>query len=183
MTKIYRKILFFLLLVIYSTSHINAQSYPIYKKFASIAVLDQDALFSKSHWGLNILNNVEIRAAKLAMENRSIEKELETEELSLTKIRKIKSKLEFNILALEFDKKVKNIRNVQNNKQLEINNYLKKNRVLFFQKVTPILLTFIDELGVEVLLNKDTVALASFGSDITNVAISRINENLNIDNN
>ena len=132
---------------------------------------------------MKILNNVEKRVTKLATENRTIEKELEFEELNLTKVRKIKSKLEFNVLALEFDKKVKNIINIQDNKQIEINNYLNKNRILFFQKVTPILLAFIDELGVEVLLNKDTVALASLGSDITNAAISRINENLEVNDN
>ena len=39
-------------------------------------------------------------------------------------------------------------------------------------------LNYIDELGIEVLLNKDTVALASLGSDITQSAINRINEKL-----
>jgi Skp family chaperone for outer membrane proteins len=33
-------------------------------------------------------------------------------------------------------------------------------------------------LGVEVLLNKDTVALASTGSDITKAAIAKINSQL-----
>ena len=49
---------------------------------------------------------------------------------------------------------------------------------IFFEKITPILLSFIDELGVEVLLNKDTVALASTGSDITKAAIAKINSQL-----
>ena len=48
----------------------------------------------------------------------------------------------------------------------------------FLTKITPILLNYIDELGIEVLLNKDTVALASLGSDITQSAINRINEKL-----
>ena len=38
------------------------------------------------------------------------------------------------------------------------------------------LLSFIDELGVEVLLDKDTVALASTGSDITNITIKKVND-------
>jgi hypothetical protein len=33
-------------------------------------------------------------------------------------------------------------------------------------------------LGIEVILNKDTVALASLGSDITKSAINRINNKL-----
>ena len=104
--------------------------------------------------------------------------ELELEEFNLTKVRKITAKIKFDILAIEFDNKVKKIRDEQSLKQHKINNYLNENRKLFFEKITPILLNYIDELGIEVLLNKDTVALASLGSDITQSAINRINEKL-----
>ena len=73
---------------------------------------------------------------------------------------------------------MKKIRLEQADKQRKINIYLNKNRKLFFEKVTPILLAYINELGIEVLLNKDTVAFASLGSDITKSAINKINENL-----
>jgi Skp family chaperone for outer membrane proteins len=73
---------------------------------------------------------------------------------------------------------VKKIRLEQADKQRKINIYLNENRKLFFEKVTPILLAYINELGIEVLLNKDTVALASLGSDITKSAINKINEKL-----
>ena len=62
--------------------------------------------------------------------------------------------------------------------QRKINDFLNDNKKIFFEKITPILLGFIDELGVEVLLNKDTVALASTGSDITKAAIAKINSQL-----
>ncbi|MDC1292189.1 OmpH family outer membrane protein [Amylibacter sp.] len=154
------------------------QSYPVYQKLSTIAILDQESLFSNTKWGKNIFKNVENKVTKLAAENRTIESELEVEELNLTKVRKITSKMEFDILAIEFDKKVKKIRDEQSFKQREINNYLNENRKLFFEMITPILLNYIDELGIEVLLNKDTVALASLGSDITKSAINRINEKL-----
>ena len=160
-------------------SHFSyGQTYPTYQKLSTIAILDQESIFSNTKWGKNILKNVEEKVTKLASENRRIESELELEELNLTKVRKITAKIEFDILAIEFDKKVKKIRNEQALKQREINNYLNENRKLFFAKITPILLNYIDELGIEVLLNKDTVALASLGSDITQSAINRINEKL-----
>ena len=123
--------------------------------------------------------SVEDKVSKLSYENRIRESELELEESNLTKIRKTISKLEFDILAIEFDEKVKKIRIEQADKQRKINVFLNENRKLFFEKVTPILLDYINELGIEVLLNKDTVALASLGSDITKSAINRINEQLN----
>ena len=160
------------------TNFSYAQTYPVYQKLSTIAVLDQDSLFSDTNWGKNILKNVEDKVTKLASENRLIESELVLEELNLTKVRKITEKNEFDILAIQFDKKVKEIRDEQSLKQRKINNYLNENKKLFFEKVTPILLNYIDELGIEVLLNKDTVALASLGSDITKSAINRINEKL-----
>ena len=155
-----------------------AQSYPIYKKPSAIAVLDQDSLFSESEWGKKVLKNVEDKVSKLSDENRIRESELELEESNLTKIRKTISKIEFDVLAIKFDEKVKKIRLEQADKQRKINIFLNENRKLFFEKVTPILLDYINELGIEVLLNKDTVALASLGSDITISAINKINEQL-----
>ena len=168
----------FSILFICLSSFSYGQTYPLYKKLSAIAVLDQESLFSETYWGKNILKNVEKKVTELAAENRFIEDELELEEFNLTKVRKITAKIEFDVLAIEFDNKVKKIRKQQSSKQREINNYLNENRKLFFEKVTPILLNYIDELGIEVLLNKDTVALASLGSDITQSAINRINEKL-----
>ncbi|MDB3878294.1 OmpH family outer membrane protein [Amylibacter sp.] len=162
----------------FNASFSLSQTYPIYKNLSAIAVLDQEALFVESDWGKEILSQIELKVSSLAKENRSIENLLETEELLLTKRRKIISKLEFDVLAFEFDTKVKQIRTEQAIKQRKINNFLNDNKIIFFEKITPILLSFIDELGVEVLLNKDTVALASTGSDITKAAIAKINSQL-----
>lgn len=172
------KYVFISVLFICLTNFTYGQTYPVYKKLSAIAVLDQESLFSETEWGRNILKNVEDKVTELAAENRLIESELEIEELNLTKVRKNTSKIEFDLLAINFDDKVKKIRLEQADKQRKINIYLNKNRKLFFEKVTPILLDYINELGIEVLLNKDTVALASLGSDITISAINKINEQL-----
>ncbi|MDA9582174.1 OmpH family outer membrane protein [Amylibacter sp.] len=175
--KIFKYVLINVLFICF-TNLSYAQTYPVYKKFSSIAVLDQDALFSESEWGKRVLQNVENQVSQLSQENRTIETALELEESELTKTRKTISKIEFDVLAIKFDEKVKKIRLEQADKQRKINIFLNKNRKLFFEKVTPILLDYINELGIEVLLNKDTVALASLGSDITISAINKINEQL-----
>ena len=172
------KYVFISVLFICFTNISYGQTYPVYKKLSTIAVLDQDALFSESEWGKKILKEVENQVSKLSDENRSIETALELEESKLTKVRKTISKIEFDVLAIKFDEKVKKIRLEQADKQRKINIFLNENRKLFFERVTPILLDYINELGIEVLLNKDTVALASLGSDITISAINKINEQL-----
>tara|TARA_B100000780_G_scaffold277589_1_gene248660 strand:- start:1254 stop:1769 length:516 start_codon:yes stop_codon:yes gene_type:complete len=153
-----------------------SQIYPIYNEIPSIAVVDKEALFRKSKWGKEILNQIELLVSSLATENENIKNNLETEELTLTEKRELVSKLEFNIMAFDFDLKVKKIRTQQADKQNNINSLLNNKRALFFEKSAPILLTLINDLGVEVLLNKDMVALTSLESDITQIAIKRINE-------
>ncbi len=73
---------------------------------------------------------------------------------------------------------MQNIRKQQGEKQKNINFLLNDKRTQFFERITPILLMLINDLGVEVLLKKDTVALASLGSDITLIAIKWIDETL-----
>ena len=174
------KVIILLIPIFYfcSTNSSISQTYPIYNEIPSIAVVDQEALFAKSKWGKNILNQVELLVSSLATENRSIEKGLENEELFLTEKRKLISKKEFNVFALEFDLKVQNIRKQQGEKQKNINFLLNDKRTQFFERITPLLLMLINDLGVEVLLKKDTVALASLGSDITLIAIKWIDETL-----
>jgi Skp family chaperone for outer membrane proteins len=160
-----------------STPHpISAQTFPLFEPQTTIAVVDQDALFTDSDQGKAIFDQIEKAGEALAVENRTIERELEAEEELLTEQRKTLPGEEFDILAQEFDAKVKQIRTTQAQKQRDLNVQLASLRAEFFEKITPILLTFIDERGIEVLLNKDTVALASRGSDITQAAIQRINE-------
>ena len=73
------------LVFIFNANSSLSETYPIYKNLSSIAVLDQEALFTDTIWGKNILNEIEVKVSLLAKENRSIESLLETEELLLQK--------------------------------------------------------------------------------------------------
>ena len=134
------KYVFISVLFICFTNFSHGQTYPVYKKLSRIAVLDQDSLFSESVWGKKVLKNVENQVLKLSNENIVIQTALELEEAELTEVRKTISKIEFDVLAIKFDQKVKKIRSEQADKQRKINGFLNDNRKLFFEKVTPILL-------------------------------------------
>ena len=70
------KYVFFNVLFICLANISYAQTYPVYKNFSAIAVLDQDALFSESEWGKRVLKNVENQVSKLSNENIVIESAL-----------------------------------------------------------------------------------------------------------
>jgi len=154
----------------------SAQTFPIFGTDVKIAVLDQEQLFLSSDAGLSIRQDFEEQSRALAAENDRIQKELEEEELKLTEIRKTLPSEEFAILADEFDTKVRTIRNGQSQKERDLNLGLTNQRSQFFQKATPVLLQLINDLGIEVVLNKETVVLAAEGTDITLAAIQRVNE-------
>ena len=159
-----------------SAGPVVGQTFPIFGTGAKIAIVDQEALFTQSALGKAIINGYAVRGKELALENAMIQKSLEQEELQLTKDRKTMVVAEFTILAQEFDEKVKRIRVEQANKERAINQELSQDRKIFFEKMTPILLGFIDDNGIEVVLNKETVVLATTGQDITQAAIQRIDE-------
>lgn len=117
------KYVFINVLLICFTNISYAQTYPVYKNSSAIAVLDQDALFSESEWGKEVLKNVEKKVSKLSDENRSIETALELEESELTKVRKTISKIEFDVLAIKFDEKVK---------KLDQNKQINNEKLIFF---------------------------------------------------
>jgi Skp family chaperone for outer membrane proteins len=171
---IFKRLLVMLLLSL--PMSVTAQSFPVFDGVAGIGIVDQDALFSQSNAGRGYVSAFETAGKQLAAENLSIQQSLEVEERELTEIRKTLSSKEFEILALDFDKKVKRIRAEQATKERTLTQQLAQNRASFYEDITPILLALLEERKIEVLLNKKTVVLAVRGSDITQVAIQRINE-------
>jgi len=153
-----------------------AQTFPVFEDSLKIGVVNQEVLFTGSHFGKSKLKVFESSGAILTMENIAIQEELEQEERTLTELRKTIEVAAFQELALDFDAKVKKIRATQARKERDLNIQLSKERAAFFEQISPILLTFVQERGIEVLLNKETVVLAVRGSDITQAAIQRINE-------
>ena len=153
-----------------------AQTFPIFDNNLRIGIVDQEALFTRSTVGKIRISSFEIAGKKLALENISIQEALEKEELSLTAQRKTLAPDEFEKLALLFDLKVKKVRSKHTTKERELNLQLARDRATFYERATPLLLAFLEEREIDVLLNKDTVVLATRGSDITQAAIQRINE-------
>lgn len=157
----------------------SAQSFPVFEDNNAIATVDQEALFTRSEAGRAFLSKFETAGKELSAENLKIQDRLEKEERALTETRKTMPPEEFKKLAIAFDQNVKRIRSEQAAKERDLNLQLTRDRSSFYDKITPILLAFMQERGIEILLNKETIIIATHGSDITQAAIQRINEVLN----
>lgn len=143
-----------------------------------ILTIESDRLFSDSAFGQRVAREIEAQSAVLAAENRRIEAELTQEEKDLTARRPEMEAAAFRILADAFDTKVQAIRREREAKARELGRMQEASRTLFLNTARPILESLMREAGAAVILERSSVFLSANVSDITNLAISRIDSAL-----
>lgn len=139
-----------------------------------ILTIEADRLFSQSAFGTRIANEIEAESAVLAAENRKIEAELTAEEKDLAARRAEMEPDAFRALADAFDEKVQSIRRTQDAKARTLNQKADKARVDFLRAARPVLEALMRESGAGVILERGSVFLSANATDITDVAITRI---------
>jgi Skp family chaperone for outer membrane proteins len=140
-----------------------------------ILTIEPDRLYNDSEFGKRVVRQLEAESAVLVAENRRIEAELTAEEKELT-IRRTEIQPEaFRTLADAFDKKVQETRRTQDAKTRELSQRSDARRRIFLQTARPILENLMRETGAGVILDRDTIFLSANATDITNLAIERIN--------
>lgn len=145
---------------------------------SAILTIDSERVFNTTIAGRRIAADLEDRLNALAQENRRIEAELVAEELDLTERRVTMDTDEFRALADAFDEKVQRIRAEQDAKQRVLERIGDTGRQSFIEAIGPILSRIGRERGAVVILERRDVLLSSDNIDITDEAITRINEAL-----
>ncbi|MHA6262042.1 OmpH/Skp family outer membrane protein [Arenibacterium sp. CAU 1754] len=142
---------------------------------SAILTISSDRLFSGSDYGRRVAAEIEADGAILSAENRKIEAELTAEEHELTTKREQMGPDEFRALADAFDEKVQEIRRTQDTKARTLSQRGEEARVAFYQAARPVLAALMREAGAGVILERSSVFLSANATDITDIAISRIN--------
>ncbi len=143
-----------------------------------ILTIDSDRLFLDSDFGKRVVAEVEAKGAVLATENRKIEADLEAEEKRLTTVRATMSPEEFRTLANEFDEKVQQTRQVQATKGRALNALLDQEREVFERAAAPVLERLMRSADAAVILDLRAVFVSASAIEITDDAISLLNETL-----
>lgn len=139
-----------------------------------VLTIVSDDLFAKSAFGQRVAAELEAESAILAAENSRIEAELSAEELELTERRPAMEVTEFRALADAFDQKVRETRQVQLSKARALTQKADLARGEFWEFALPVLETMMRDAGASVVLERSSVILSSGSTDITDLAISRI---------
>ncbi|MBL3704134.1 OmpH family outer membrane protein [Sulfitobacter sp. BDSS02] len=144
--------------------------------FAQTAILtiSSERLFNDSAFGKRIDREIETEGEALAEENNRIAAELTAEEHELTEKRADMDPETFRELADAFDEKVQKIRGEQDHKTRVLAEKNDKARAIFLNAVRPILAEVMRESGAGVILERSSVFLSANATDITDLAIERI---------
>ena len=142
---------------------------------SAILTISSDRLFTDSAFGKRIAREIEADGAVLAAENRRIESELTAEEQELTERRAGMEPEEFRKLADAFDAKVQTIRSVQDGKARALGQRRDEARGAFYEAARPVLAGLMQESGAGVILERSSVFLSANATDVTELAIERIN--------
>ncbi len=141
---------------------------------SGVVTIQSDVFFRDSAFGKRVAGELEAEGAVLTAENRQIEGALRAEEQELAVRRSQMEPEAFRRLADAFDQKVQATRRAQEQKLREINELGDVARREFLQAADPILLAIMREAGAGAILEKSTVFRSSEATDITQLAISRI---------
>lgn len=151
-----------------------AQAQQLGVRQTNLLTITFDRVFSDSAFGKRIASEIEAESRILAAENRRIEAELTAEEQELTTRRPEMEPDEFRVLADAFDVKVQTNRISQDAKTRALTQKRDGARAEFLQEVTPVLGALMQETGASVILERSSVFFSSDATDITDLAIKRI---------
>ncbi len=139
-----------------------------------ILTIDPDRLYADSAFGQRVARELEADSAVLAAENGRIQAKLTEEERELTDRRTTMDAGAFRTLADAFDEKVQTIRRQQDAKTRSLNTKQEASRIMFFNAARPVLENLMREAQAAVILERTTVFLSANVSDVTDLAIARI---------
>jgi len=143
---------------------------------SDILVLDPDRLYGETLLGQRIAEDLLAEREKLIAHNRKVEAELSAEEKALTELRATKSAVEFRALADEFDTKVQKIRRTSEREVRDHERNKERAPILFMRTIEPVLAKLLQDANGAVIMDMRNVLLRSDVIDITDVAISRVDE-------
>jgi Skp family chaperone for outer membrane proteins len=147
-------------------SYLKADTYPN----TSIAIVDLNLILSES------------KAAKSATKDfEEIQKDTESEIVESDKLIEQQSVIApeaFEVKAQDYEKKLQNYQADKQNKLRKLEGALQKARNQILENVKPILEDLSKELGVTVILEKNSVLLSATNMDITDEVIKKLNKEL-----
>jgi Skp family chaperone for outer membrane proteins len=168
----------FLILLLISTfiglSSYADESYPN----TSIAVVDLNVILTDSKAAIDATKQFEILQKSTEDELIKSDKEMLEERNKLLEQQSVIAPEAFELKAKDYENKLQNYQIEKQNKLRNLEGVLQKARNENLQGIKPILEDISKELGVTVILEKNSVLLSATNMDITKSVIKKLNKEL-----
>ena len=175
MIKLNKKIntLAIISLILYITN-VHADTYPN----TSIAIVDLNLILSESKAAKDATKQFEKIQSDTEAEIIESDKSMLDERNKLIEQQSVIAPEAFEIKAKDYEKKLQNYQSEKQNKLRKLEGTLQNARNVILEEVKPILENLSKELGVTVILEKNSVLLSATNIDITDEVIKKLNKEL-----
>jgi Skp family chaperone for outer membrane proteins len=176
MIKINKKIytITLLILIFVSFNVLANENYPN----TSIAIVDLNLILSDSKAAKNATKQFEVIQKDTEDEIIASDKKMLEERNKLIEQQSIVAPESFELKAKDYENKLQNYQIEKQNKLRKLEGVLQSARNEILEKVKPILEELSKEIGVTVILEKNSVLLSATNMDITDDVIKRLNKEL-----
>lgn len=140
--------------------------------------INQERILLDSRAGQQVLEREEARRRELVAEARGIDAAFEAEERELTEQRESLSDEEFRRLADDFDERVVEARQTQDERSDALAEEFDQARRQFFASVAPILVEIMEAYNAQAIFDENSVLLADQRLNITDAVIAEIDKRL-----
>ena len=154
--------------------NLNADSYPN----TSIAIVDLNLILSDSKAAKDATKQFEKIQKDTESEIVEADKMMLEERNKLLEQQTVIAPEAFEVKAKDYEKKLQNYQSEKQNKLRRLEGVLQKARNEILENVKPILEDLSKDLGVTVILEKNSVLLSATNMDITEDVIKKLNKEL-----
>lgn len=145
-------------------------------KYVNIDILIKETQIGKKI--LNKINNLDKQnIEKLKKFEKQIQQKQNELELKKNIISENEYEKELNNIKIEFS----NYKNNKNNMVKEMNDIKNNELNLFFDRINPVIQNYMSENSIDMIFNNKSIFIGNKNSDITNILIQKINNNLKND--
>ncbi|KGM88700.1 periplasmic chaperone for outer membrane protein Skp [Roseovarius mucosus DSM 17069] len=147
---------------------------------SDVLVIDPERMLLESDYGKRLQAEIQAERDRLIAYNEKVAQELEAEEQRLTALRSTTPANEFRELADAFDQRVEELRLESERLSRELERRRELIPIQFMRVVQPVLTELLNEANAMVMIDGRTVMLHTSASDVTELAVQRINARIGV---
>ena len=162
------------ILLFLSSTNLFAENYPN----TSIGIVDLNKILTESKAAINATKQISDIQKDVEIEIKESDEKIIAERSKLIEQQSVMAPEAFELKVQDFEKKAQKHQIDRQEKLQNLDNIVQNTRFQILEEVRPILDEISNEMGITVLLEKNSVILSADNMDITDIIIKSLNSKL-----